>query len=221
MAEPALAVYPLTPDRWDDLASLFDRPGDAKGCWCMFYRVRSRDFERLWGEGARAAFKEVVEQGPPPGLLAYRDGTPVGWCAVAPREAFPRILHSPVVRPVDDRPACWSVVCFYVRKDERRGGVAAALLEEAVRFAAASGAEAVEGYPKDTEGARRHANEMFVGSVSMFRAAGFEEVGRRSPLRPIMRRETGGRGARAGTGGSRSPRSRQGGRGTGRTRGRR
>jgi GNAT superfamily N-acetyltransferase len=203
MGEPALELHPLTPDRWDDLATLFDRPGDPKGCWCMFYRVRSRDFEQLWGAGARAAFHEVVEQGPPPGLLAYRDGTPVGWCAVAPREAFPRILHSPVVRPVDDRPACWAVVCFYVRRDERRGGVAAALLEEAVSFAAANGAEAVEGYPKDTEGARRHANEMFVGSVSMFLAAGFEEVGRFSPQRPIMRRELSGGGGRGGTGGSR------------------
>jgi GNAT superfamily N-acetyltransferase len=203
VGEAELQIHPLTRDRWDDLATLFDRPGDPKGCWCMFYRVRGRDFEQLWGDGARAAFQEVVEQGPAPGLLAYRDGTPVGWCAVAPRESYPRVLHSPAVRPIDDRPACWAVVCFYVRRDERRGGVAAALLEEAVRFAAANGAEVVEGYPKDTEGARRHANEMFVGSVSMFLAAGFEEVGRRSQQRPIMRRELSGRGGRGGTGGSR------------------
>jgi GNAT superfamily N-acetyltransferase len=188
VGEPALEVHPLTRDRWDDLATLFDRPGDPKGCWCMYYRVRGRDFDRLWGAGARAAFRELVEAGPPPGLLAYRDGDPVGWCAVAPREAFPRVLRSPVIRPVDDAPACWAVVCFYVVRDERRGGVAAALLEAAVAFAAEHGAEAVEGYPKDTEGARRHANVMFVGSMSMFVEAGFEEVGRRSPLRPIMRR---------------------------------
>ena len=89
---------------------------------------------------------------------------------------------------LDDAPACWAVVCFYVQRDQRRGGVAATLLEAAVEFAAANGAEAVEGYPKDTDGARKHANEMFVGSMTMFVEAGFEEVGRRSPLRPIMRR---------------------------------
>jgi GNAT superfamily N-acetyltransferase len=188
----ALEVHPLTPGRWDDLATLFDRPGDARGCWCMHWRVRGRDFDRLWGRGARAAFQEVVAAGPPPGLLAYRDGRPVGWCAVAPREAFPRVLRSPVLRPVDEAPACWAIVCFYVERGERRGGVAAALLDAAVAFAVEGGAEAVEGYPKDTGDARRHANELFVGSVAMFRRAGFEEVGRRSPGRPIMRRPLGG-----------------------------
>lgn len=193
MGEAELEIHPLTGDRWDDLATLFDRPGDPRGCWCMFYRVRGREFERLWGAGARAAFREVVDQGPPPGLLAYRDGAPVGWCAVAPREDFPRILNSPTIKPLDDDPGCWSIVCFYTLRGERRGGVANALLEAAVAFAAEQGATAVEGYPKDTEGARKHANEMFVGSMSMFAEAGFTEAGRRSPTRPIMRREVGQR----------------------------
>ena len=191
MGEAQLEVHSLTADRWDDLVTLFDRPGDPKGCWCMFYRVRSKDFERLWGAGARAAFREVVAEGPPPGLLAYRDGVPVGWCAVAPRDVYQRILNSPTIKPVDDQPA-WAVVCFYVLRSERRGGVAATLLDAAVAFAAEHGATAVEGYPKDTDGARKHANEMFVGSLSMFADAGFTEVGRRSPTRPIMRRDLAG-----------------------------
>ena len=82
-------------------------------------------------------------------------------------------------------------------RGERGGGVADALLEAAVAFAADQGATAVEGYPKDTEGARKHANEMFVGSMSMFAEAGFTEAGRRSPTRPIMRREVGVRGLKA------------------------
>jgi GNAT superfamily N-acetyltransferase len=192
VGETQLEVHPLTADRWDDLVTLFDRPGDPKGCWCMFYRVRSKDFERLWGAGAKAAFREVVAEGPPPGLLAYRDGVPVGWVAVAPRDVYPRILNSPTIRPLDDQPA-WAVVCFYVLRGERRGGVAAALLDAAVDFAAEHGATAVEGYPKDTDGARKHANEMFVGSMSMFAEAGFTEAGRRSPTRPIMRRAVGQR----------------------------
>ena len=203
MGEATLEIHPLTPDRWDDLATLFDRPGDPKGCWCMYYRVRSREFADLWGKGARAAFRKVVADGPPPGLLAYRDGAPVGWCAVAPRDAYPRVLRSPVLRPLDDAPACWAIVCFYVVRGERRGGVAAALLEAAVAFAAGHGATLVEGYPKDTGGARRSANELFMGSRSMFAEAGFSEAGRRSPTRPIMRRELSGRGGRGGRAGSR------------------
>ena len=198
----ALEVHPLTPGRWDDLVTLFDRPGDARGCWCMYWRVRGREFDRLGGRGARDAFQEVVAAGPPPGLLAYQDGRPVGWCAVAPRESFPRVLRSPVLRPADESPA-WAIVCFYVERGERRGGVAATLLDAAVEFAAEGGAEAVEGYPKDTGDARRHANELFVGTVAMFRRAGFEEVARRSPTRPIMRRRLSGRGGRGGPAGSR------------------
>jgi GNAT superfamily N-acetyltransferase len=197
VGEAELEIHPLTKDRWDDLATLFDRPGDPKGCWCMFYRVRGREFEQLWGAGNRAAFREVVAEGPPPGLLAYRDGAPVGWCAVAPRGDFPRILNSRVLRPLDDAPACWAIVCFYVLRGERRGGVANGLLEAAVAFAAEQGAAAVEGYPKDTGGARKHANELFVGSMSMFAEAGFTEAGRRSPTRPIMRREVAQRPRRA------------------------
>jgi GNAT superfamily N-acetyltransferase len=169
----------------------------------MYWRVRGSEFDRLWGRGARAAFQEVVAAGPPPGLLAYQDGRPVGWCAVAPRETYPRILRSPVLRPADETPACWAVVCFYVEGGERRGGVAAALLDAAVELAASGGAAAVEGYPKDTGDGRRHANEMFVGSASMFRRAGFQEVARRSPTRPIMGRVLSGRGGPAGPAGSR------------------
>ena len=88
-------------------------------------------------------------------------------------------------------------------RGERRGGVAAALLEAAVAFAADHGAAVVEGYPRDTAGDKRHANEMFVGSMSMFAEAGFEEAGRRSPQRPIMRRRPSRRGGRGGRGGSR------------------
>ena len=203
MGEAELVIHPLTRDRWDDLVTLFDRPGDPKGCWCMFYRVRGRQFEQQWGKGNKRAFREVIADGPPPGLLAYRDGAPVGWCAVAPREAYPRVLNSRVLRPLDDAPACWAVVCFYVERGERRGGVAAALLEAAVAFAADHGATLLEGYPKDTEGDRKHANEMFVGSMAMFAEAGFEEAGRRSPQRPIMRRQLSRRGGRGGRAGSR------------------
>ena len=91
-------------------------------------------------------------------------------------------------------------------RGERGRGVANALLEAAVAFAAEQGATAVEGYPKDTEGARKHANEMFVGSMSMFAEAGFTEAGRRSPTRPIMRTgrwPVSGRGGPGGRGGSR------------------
>ena len=148
MGEAWLRDPPLTRDRWDDLVTLFDRPGDPKGCWCMFWRVRG-PFEKLWGRAQARPSARWSRRARRP-ALAYRDGAPVGWCAVAPERS--PVLRSRVLGPTDSDPACWAVVCFYVVKDERRGGVAAALLEAAVAFAADHGATTVEGYPKDTDG---------------------------------------------------------------------
>jgi GNAT superfamily N-acetyltransferase len=183
-----LEVVPVTRERWGDLVELFGERGASSGCWCMFFRLSGGELGRISGRGTRAALKDLVDRGATPGLLAYSRGRPVGWCSVAPREQFPRVLRSPVLRPVDDRPA-WSVVCFYVDRSARRDGVAAVLLAGAVERAASAGAELLEGYPRDTGGDRRASAELYVGTVSMFEAAGFREVARRSPTRPIMRRE--------------------------------
>jgi GNAT superfamily N-acetyltransferase len=183
-----LEVRPVTPDRWDDLVALFGERGAVSGCWCMFFRLSGGEFERRAGAGTRAGLRALVRGGAVPGLLAYAEGRPVGWCSVAPRDEFRRVLRSPTLRPIDDRPV-WSVVCFYIDRTARRRGVAERLLDAAVQHAAAAGAEALEGYPRDTTGRPRSSAELYVGTVSMFQAAGFQEVARRSPTRPIMRLE--------------------------------
>jgi GNAT superfamily N-acetyltransferase len=186
--ETGLEVAPVTRERWGDLVELFGERGASSGCWCMFFRLSGGEFGRTSGPGTRAALRDLVDRDAVPGLLAYRRDRPVGWCSVAPREQFPRVLRSPVLRPLDERPA-WSVVCFYVDRSARRHGVAALLLDGAVERAASAGAELLEGYPRDTGGDRRASAELYVGTVSMFEDAGFREVARRSPTRPIMRRE--------------------------------
>jgi GNAT superfamily N-acetyltransferase len=183
-----LEVAPVSSERWPDLVELFGERGATSGCWCMFWRLTGGEFSRDAGPGTRRALKNLVERGATPGLLAYSQGQPVGWCSVAPRDEFPRVLRSPVLRPVDQRPA-WSVVCFYVDRSARRHGVAAHLLDAAVRHATSAGAELLEGYPRDTGGGRRASAELYVGTVPMFLAAGFHEVTRRSLYRPIMRRD--------------------------------
>lgn len=183
-----LEVHPATADRWPDLTALFGARGACGGCWCMTWRLSSAEYEARKGESNRRALKRLVARDPSPGLLAYMDGRPVGWCAVAPREAYHRIERSRVAARVDDRPA-WSVVCFYVAPDSRGRGVANALLEAAIDFAAAHGAELIEGYP--VEPAKDEIPDLFAftGLASMFRRAGFREVARRTPTRPLMRRE--------------------------------
>ncbi len=187
---PALEFHPLTPDRWPDLEALFGPRGAYAGCWCMWWRLKRSEFERQQGEGNRLALQRIVEGGETPGILAYAAGQPVGWCSVAPREAFPVLDRSRVLKRVDDRPV-WSIVCFYVARGFRRQGVMAALLRAAVGYAGERGARIVEGYPLEPRKASAPDPYVYTGVASVFRAAGFSEVARRSETRPIMRIETG------------------------------
>lgn len=183
---PALAVHPLTPDRWPDLERLFGRQGAYSGCWCMWWRLPGASYQAHTAAERKDAFRAIVGEGHVPGLLAYRDGEPVGWCAVAPRTEFPRFARSRYWQPLDAEPV-WSIVCFYVAREQRGQGVATHLLAAAVDHAAAQGARIVEAYPKEPD-ERLADSSVYTGTAAMFRAAGFEEVARRHPLRPLMRR---------------------------------
>jgi hypothetical protein len=62
----------------------------------MYWRVKREDCRRQFGEGNQLAFKKIVESGKVPGILAFREGQPVGWCSIAPREEFTVLDRSPV-----------------------------------------------------------------------------------------------------------------------------
>jgi len=177
--------HSLTPERWPDLERLFGPRGACAGCWCMWWRLSRPEWNRGKGEGNRKAFRKLVRSGAEPGVLAYADGEPVGWCAIAPRKQYPRLNSSRILKPVDDQPV-WSVTCFYIARGFRHQGLSTALLKAAVDFACARGAKIVEGYPHD---AKKATADVFVytGLASAFRKAGFKEVARRSKTRPIMR----------------------------------
>lgn len=181
-----LEFHPVTPDRWWDLERLFGKRGASAGCWCMWWRLTASEFRERKGEGTRRAMKGLVESGEVPGILAYADGEPVGWCAVAPRDRLPRLDRSRVLKRVDDAPV-WSIACFFVARPFRRTGLSERLLRAAVAYAEGQGAEIVEGYPIEPKKAPYPAMAAWTGFASAFRKAGFEEVARRSETRPIMR----------------------------------
>ena len=181
-----LEFHPVAPDRWDDFEALFGPRGACGGCWCMWWRLTRAEFEHHKGEGNRIAMKTLIESGQVPGILAYADGKPAGWCSVAPREEFGSLQRSRTLKPVDDRPV-WSVVCFFIAKAYRRQGLTTRLLRAAVDHAAAQGAEIVEGYPSEPKKPDAPDVFLFTGTASAFRKAGFVEVARRSETLPIMR----------------------------------
>lgn len=169
-----MTIEPLTPDRWDDFVELFSRRGPrggsrnapAYGCWCMYWRERAL----AHGEPKKRAMEKIVRDGREPGLLAYEDGSPVGWVSIAPREEFTALCTSPQYRPRDEDDGVWSIVCFVVDKPARRSGVASALLDAAVAYAFAHGASAVEAYP--------HASDPrdYMGNRALYEGAGFAKL---------------------------------------------
>jgi GNAT superfamily N-acetyltransferase len=152
----------------------------------MWWRLPRRLYDAQKGETNRAEFQALVERGDEPGLLLYRDSGPIGWCAVGPRETFPTLCRSRTLAPVDDQPV-WAVPCLFIARSQRRQGLSVVLLRAAVAHAAARGATIVEGYPVEPKTDRLPDAFAWTGLPSAFRAAGFVEVARRSPTRPIVR----------------------------------
>ncbi|MEP6807624.1 MAG: GNAT family N-acetyltransferase [Chloroflexota bacterium] len=136
--------------------------------------------------------RSIVEAGSEGGLLAYRDGHPVGWMSVAPRPQFGRLLRSRRIGPAPEEAnhdRIWSVVCFWIPRKERGKGGATALLEAAVSLARERGAAALEAYPVDTADGRKPAAYLFTGTLAMFLRAGFREVDRPRGAQLVMRRD--------------------------------
>jgi len=174
-----LDILPATLDRWADVVTLLGGDGE-RGCWCQSWRGSDSPLGR--GDPARnrmlleASLEASAEAGSvAPGLIAYLDGDPVGWCGLGPRGAMPRLVRSRTIPSVDDLPV-WSIGCFRVRAGYRRRGIARALLAGAVEYARRMGAPAIEAYPIDAEGERVDAGFGFVGFTSTFEAAGFGRV---------------------------------------------
>jgi GNAT superfamily N-acetyltransferase len=181
-----MQIHPLTRERWPDLEALFGERGAVGGCWCMWWRLTSSEFERRQGEENRQAFQALVDAGEVPGLLAYVADKPVAWCSVAPRTQFPRLERSRILKPVDEQPV-WSIVCFFVDKRHRNQGTTVKLLRAAVDYVRQQGGQVVEGYPVDPKTDPMPAAFAYTGLASAFKQAGFVECLRRSETRPIMR----------------------------------
>ena len=171
-----LRCEPLTTDRFEDLAVIFDQPGDPKWCWCASFRITQNVKSRLPAENR--AVLAAAARGRPPGLVAYRDGRPVGWVSLGPREDYVKLASFKVFAPIDDRPV-WSIVCFVVARADRGQGIARNLLAAAIDFARAQGATTLEAYPADPGSKRMHVADAYKGTLSMFERAGFEVVARR------------------------------------------
>jgi GNAT superfamily N-acetyltransferase len=181
-----LSFHPLTPERWGDLEQLFGTHGAYGGCWCMWWRVKRTEFTKRQGEGNKKTFKALVDAGNGPGIIAYDRSHAVGWCSVAPREQFPVLDRSPVLKRVDNKPV-WSIVCFFIKKEYRKQGLCRELIKAAIAHAVSNGASIIEAYPLDKKESKNTAFEGYTGFAGTFKKIGFVEMIRRSPKRPVVR----------------------------------
>lgn len=193
---PTIAVVPANEAAWDDIAAVFGERGVPAWCRCQWFKQPGAVFDAMETGERREQFREQTACGTPDaatsGIVAYASGVPAGWCAVESRAAYPRLRTSRLVwrgREEDpDDASVWAVTCFVTRKGYRRQGIGTALARAAVEHARERGASAVEGYPL-LPGDDKHpgSGELFVGTVGMFEAAGFQEVSRPTERRAVMR----------------------------------
>jgi GNAT superfamily N-acetyltransferase len=153
------------------------------GCWCMYPRLTDAQTRQLPGPGStnqrrRAAMTKLAHRRRAPGLLAFEDGEPVGWIAIAPRTELARIDVSRATPRLDGEDV-WVIPCVTVKKTVRGRGIALALIRAAVAYASEQGAPAVEAYPR--AGVTRTGDDSaYFGTEPLFRRAGFQVV--RKPL---------------------------------------
>jgi ribosomal protein S18 acetylase RimI-like enzyme len=181
-----LTFAPLTREKFADLEELFGPKGACGGCWCMWWRLPRKQFDLQKGEGNRKELLKVVAESKPVGVIAYISGKPAGWCAVAPREELAGLSRSRILAPVDEEKP-WSITCLFIKKEFRRMQASVALIKAAVDYAQSMGAKIIEAYPQEPRQSPMPDVFAFTGIASAFRKAGFKEIARRSPTRPIMR----------------------------------
>jgi GNAT superfamily N-acetyltransferase len=190
----SVRIRPANEASWQELQLILT--GTASRCQCTRQRLGDRDWYALPVEQRATVLREAVGCDDPRasstvGLIAWVDGEPAGWVAVDARSAYRRLRGSPVPwagrAEAKDDPAVWAIACLVVRRGYRGQHLTYALVAAAVEHARSQGARAIEGYPMLAGGAEVTWDELSVGPVGPFVAAGFAEVSRPTKRRVVMR----------------------------------
>lgn len=190
-----ITIEPATAERFDDVQHALSGGGDGRGCQCQWWMLTNAEWNRTTREQREEMLHAEVAAGPPPALVAYVDGEPAGFVRVGPRTTHVRLARTQAIAPNSpepwDDPAVWTVSCFVVRREHRNQGINTQLLAAAVEYARRSGARVVEAYPIDTALGKHRSNDLYHGVLSVFLAAGFQEVARPKPDLAIVELDLG------------------------------
>jgi predicted GNAT family acetyltransferase len=183
----------LTPELWGDFEDLFGKQGACYGCWCTHFRLSPAVRRENNRQRNRDFIKRRIEDGPPPGLLAFDDDKAIGWMQIGPRNDIPEWNNpgrasAPLERGEAEDQACWAVSCFFIRSPARGKGLTHRLVAAGIAHARESGARLIDACPMD-EAKNSRSTGLYVGSSRVFEKAGFRRIAERKPGRPLMRLE--------------------------------
>jgi GNAT superfamily N-acetyltransferase len=176
----------LTTDRWDDFEQLFGPNGACAGCWCAWYLMTNREFTMSGKEGHKELMRTLVQSGVEPGIIAYADGIPAGWVALAPRESYKRLATSKLLAAVDEKPV-WVISCFYIHRNYRHQGLMEKLIRATIDYARSKKIKLLEAFPVEAKD-RMSPISMYTGKADVFYRLGFKQAALRES-RQILRLE--------------------------------
>lgn len=188
MSSYNITLKPLKPANWEQFETLMGDKGGCGGCWCMVFRLSTKEFKANKFEGNKDMMRDLVREGKPVGLLATLNKVPVGWIALAPREDYTRIENSRSFKRIDDRQV-WSVTCFFIKKEYRRQGLSRQLIAAAVAYARKQKIKILEAYPAIPYDDKVPAPFLWVGVLSAFIDNGFSVVRQNGKSRAMVRLE--------------------------------
>lgn len=178
----------LSTETWLDLQSLFGDKGACGGCWCMYWRLAHKEYEKAKGQSNKLKFFDLVKKGLPLGVLAFQEDVPIGWCSISPKRELVRLEKSRLFKTIEEKPT-WSITCLFIHKNHRDKGLSAELILAAAKYAFKNDACIIEAYPIIPKRTRMPSAFAWVGFVNSFIKAGFKKSIQPSENRLIMRLE--------------------------------
>lgn len=170
-----ITTVDVTPASWKDIEEIFGNNGACGGCWCMNWRIaKGEKWEDVKGSEAKNRFKKLITSGLAHGSLAFSGDEVIGWCSFDKRIDYLKLDRSPSLK-CDDAENVWSMPCFFIKKEFRGKGVAAALLKHSVKTLKKQGVKIIEGYPVKLD-KELPAAFVWTGTLSLFEKEGFEVV---------------------------------------------
>lgn len=192
-----LTIVPANQAACEEIDAIFGTADYAGRCRCQRFKVVGWFWRDSTQEERSAMLRAQTGCGQPhaaatSGLIAFLEGEPVGWVAVEPRTAYPKLRTSRIPwsgREEDkDDDGVSAVTCIVVRKGYRGRGLTYHLARATIDVAREHGARALEAYPMLTQPGREITwGELHVGPRQAFENAGFHEVSRPTVRRVVMR----------------------------------